>query len=631
MFSPLLPVSWRSRNSYRFSRGTSALGASLLCLSLFVSACSAPDELTAPGMNEEPGAGGARQPDLESILALLAPQSIPNMTAGSQPVARVSNDGLMLALIAGTISDPMLYGISSGRARAINLSGQAVHNQRLAEGADPNEAIRRDPDGTATRLRPTGSGTATVLDLNDAGIAAGSETEVDEVTGEFRMFPVVWSTDGTPSRLPLAPGSAIQGGAAINESGVVVGAGNSPRRALRWDAEGAHVLPSGTATSSAALDVNDAGVAVGWIAEGTSLFPVTWSAAGLTRLSLPMGAVEGTAAGINNVGQVVGQAVYKDAAGIVTRSDAVLWTVSGVPTVLPGLGFGMAVKINEAGVAAGWTSSIVSGAQRGPVIWANGERIPVPLGDGDDGDFPPWGFVDDLNTNQLAGVVNPDGHDNHDQAALWSFTITGACTAVAITSQPQNTTVLLGRPVTLAVTASGTAPLTYQWQRNGTPIPGATGAIYQIASGTLANAGNYSVVIINGCGSVTSNVARVKVRFNFRGFLQPTKNPGQTAPYVVNRAAPGSAVPMKFSLSGNQGLNILAAGNPRSKVVACTLANTNGGQPTKSVGGGLAYDLGADQYRYIWKTEKAWAGTCRQVMVGLIDGTVHTALFRFNK
>lgn len=511
----------------RFSRGRSAQGASLLWLFLLASAC-APEELTAPGVNDERGAAGGRPDDLASALALLTPQSIPHVTAGFQSTVRVSRDALMVTL-AGVISEPMLYGISSGRARAINLSGQAVHNQHLSEGSDPSEAFRRDPDGTLTRLIPTGSAAATVLDLNDAGIATGSEREVDEVTGEFRMFPVVWSTDGTPTRLPLAPGSAIQGGAAINESGVVVGVGESPRRALRWDAEGAHTLPSGTATSSAALDVNDAGVAVGWISEGTGMLPVTWSAAGLTRLALPTGAVEGTAAGINNLGQVVGQAVYKDAGGTVTGSDAVLWSAGGVPTVLPGLGYGMAVKINDAGVAAGWTSSVVSGAQYGPVIWAGAERISVPLGDGGDGDFPPWGFVDDVNANKLAGVVNPDGHDNHDQAALWSFTPSGACTAVAITSQPQNTTAILGKPVTLAVTASGTAPLTYQWRRNGTAIPGATGAIYHIASAIGANAGNYTVVITNGCGSVTSSVARVTVRFNFQGSLQPTKKPGRTA------------------------------------------------------------------------------------------------------
>ena len=37
----------------------------------------------------------------------------------------------------------------------------------------------------------------------------------------------------------------------------------------------------------------------------------------------------------------------------------------------------------------------------------------------------------------------------------------------------------------------------------------------------------------------------------------------------------------------------------------------------------LSYSAGNDQYNYVWKTEKGWAGTCRQLVVKLIDGTTH--------
>jgi hypothetical protein len=46
---------------------------------------------------------------------------------------------------------------------------------------------------------------------------------------------------------------------------------------------------------------------------------------------------------------------------------------------------------------------------------------------------------------------------------------------------------------------------------------------------------------------------------------------------------------------------------------------------------GLSYSAGADEYHYVWKTEKAWAGTCRRLSVTLVDGTVHTATFQFKK
>jgi hypothetical protein len=53
-------------------------------------------------------------------------------------------------------------------------------------------------------------------------------------------------------------------------------------------------------------------------------------------------------------------------------------------------------------------------------------------------------------------------------------------------------------------------------------------------------------------------------------------------------------------------------------------------QPTQAAGkSGLAYDSASDQYTYVWKTEKTWAGTCRYLSLQLIDGTEHRAAFHF--
>ena len=46
---------------------------------------------------------------------------------------------------------------------------------------------------------------------------------------------------------------------------------------------------------------------------------------------------------------------------------------------------------------------------------------------------------------------------------------------------------------------------------------------------------------------------------------------------------------------------------------------------------GLKYDAVADQYHYNWKTEKSFAGSCRQLVVKLADGTSHRANFAFTK
>jgi len=80
-----------------------------------------------------------------------------------------------------------------------------------------------------------------------------------------------------------------------------------------------------------------------------------------------------------------------------------------------------------------------------------------------------------------------------------------------ITTQPTSQTVNAGANVTFTVTASGTPAPTYQWNFNGAAISGATGASLSLSSVSAANAGDYTVVVSNGAGSVTSNKATLTV------------------------------------------------------------------------------------------------------------------------
>ena len=69
----------------------------------------------------------------------------------------------------------------------------------------------------------------------------------------------------------------------------------------------------------------------------------------------------------------------------------------------------------------------------------------------------------------------------------------------------------------------------------------------------------------------------------------------------------GQAIPVKFSLHGNQGLTIFATGYPVSQPISCsTNAPLNGVQQTVTAGGSsLTYDPSAEQYTYVWKTDKS--------------------------
>jgi len=120
----------------------------------------------------------------------------------------------------------------------------------------------------------------------------------------------------------------------------------------------------------------------------------------------------------------------------------------------------------------------------------------------------------------------------------------------------------------------------------------------------------------------------VTVVYDFAGFFQPVDNPP-----IINTVKAGSAIPVKFSLKGNQGMAIFVENYPASKQVACqNSAASDAIEETATAGNSnLNYDLTTDIYNYVWKTNKAWAGLCRQLNVQLIDGTSHTALFSFKK
>jgi uncharacterized membrane protein len=515
-----------------------------LPLMVLLFACQSPDGTNGPSAGDEPG-GQNTDGGLDQVLARNTPPGLEwyrahNHAGRSSAPATLSQQ--LYSSLALTVSEPADLGTSfpsntASLAMAINAFGQlAGWTAVVTGGGGGSNAVRWDASGTATTLpKITPTGVAGAADINDGGVVVGYDSELDREFG-WRTQATRWNPDGSRSNLPLVTGARNQQATGINTSGVAVGWAeviNFDVQAVRWDEQGAHVLPG---NHGVAYDINDAGTSVGYVEE-PGLRPAVWSASGvLTVLPLPNGDTFGFASGINNLGQVVGAAGVSDGPNF--THHAVVWAADGTATVIPNSEMGEGAKINDAGVVVGYLED-VSSDLRGQTgaIWFKGERM-----------FPPPSptartVVNDLSETQLAGGFYP----TELHAARWSF------------SPP--------RP-----------------------------------------------------------------QFEFTGFFAPVRNPGSSAPYVVNRVKAGQGVPVKFSLHGKQGTNVLAAGYPRSKTVACTLASTQGGETTRSAGGtGLFYSKGADRYNYVWKTDKAWGGTCRQLMVGLTDGSIHTALFRFTK
>jgi len=185
-----------------------------------------------------------------------------------------------------------------------------------------------------------------------------------------------------------------------------------------------------------------------------------------------------------------------------------------------------------------------------------------------------------------------------------------------------------------AMSANGT--LTY------TPAPGAIGT-----ATVTVKAHDDGGTLNGGVDTSAAQTFKINVTYNWTGFFQPIdNNPDQsgdpTKATVWNSAKAGQAIPVKFSLKGNQGSSMFATTNdagvptayPRSVAVKCPGATASVDAIetySSSTAAGLHYDPIADQYIYNWKTATSLANSCQMLDLKLADGTHHYAFFKFTK
>lgn len=110
---------------------------------------------------------------------------------------------------------------------------------------------------------------------------------------------------------------------------------------------------------------------------------------------------------------------------------------------------------------------------------------------------------------------------------------------------PTEDTVIVGETLEVGVYAGGEEPLTYQWQREGDDIPGATAALLTIPAVTLGDAGDYRVVITNTHGSITTAPATITVD-------PPPTAPEITAEPISVTIASGSSATFMVTASGTE-------------------------------------------------------------------------------
>jgi uncharacterized repeat protein (TIGR01451 family) len=232
-------------------------------------------------------------------------------------------------------------------------------------------------------------------------------------------------------------------------------------------------------------------------------------------------------------------------------------------------------------------------------------------------------------TVTTTGTVNPN--------APGTYTINYSATANGFTSETTRI-VTVQDTVAPVITLNGANPMqvgfgTVFTDPGATASDGCAGDLTSsiVVSGSVDTntVGFYALTytVSDPSGHSDTKVRTVEVLpYNFTGFFAPIDNPP-----TFNEMKAGQAAPVKFSLGGDQGLNIFAAGSPSSVQIGCAT-----GDPilpveeTEMAGSSsLSYDSTTDHYKYTWKTESSWKNTCRQLTVTLRDGTVHVAKFKF--
>ena len=150
-----------------------------------------------------------------------------------------------------------------------------------------------------------------------------------------------------------------------------------------------------------------------------------------------------------------------------------------------------------------------------------------------------------------------------------------------ITQQPADLTVTAGQPASFTVAASGSAPLSYQWQRNGVDVAGATSTTYSIATTVLGDSGaTFRAVATNVAGSATSNSATLTVTAS-APVLTITQQPanlsvvaGTTAAFTVAGTCSSGTLVVQWQRSQGSGAPLTFADIAGATAPTYTLPST---------------------------------------------------------
>jgi hypothetical protein len=196
-----------------------------------------------------------------------------------------------------------------------------------------------------------------------------------------------------------------------------------------------------------------------------------------------------------------------------------------------------------------------------------------------------------------------DAATNHGMASVSYKVVDRTPPQIAITAPADGASYLVGATITPAYSCHDDVDGS-RLSCRATPIETTPGThVFRVDS-------------VDSAGNSASASTTYSFRYPFAGFYSPLV----AEPANASLRA-GDTVPVKFSLDGDRGLDVLA----RAAWRPCSV--TSGDSSTAF--GSLSYSPGPDRYTFMWQTDKGWAGSCREVFLVLRDGTSHAAFVTF--
>jgi probable HAF family extracellular repeat protein len=481
----------------------------------------------------------------------------------------------------------------------------------------------------------------------------------------------VWAMDNLGV---LSEGDAYSEAWAINDSGQVVGeSGIDEDHGQTFLYSDGNMKPLGTLSGqlySEAFGIDNSGQIVGWLYNSRSSVQgraFIYRDGKMEDLGTLPDASQpekkdpySMARAIDEHGRVVGQSW--DAGG---QNRAFLWedgVMKDLNTLIPAdpsLKLLDAYAISESGKIVG--SAIKGGLVRPFVLTPNDASAPnttrtvsPDVADWNNGDVTVTLDATDeggSNVKEISYSINGDVNTVHGDRATFDISTEGENTITYFATdnagnaeEPETFVVGIDktRPeVNIATPADGaeyllgeTVAAKYTCLDAGSGLDSCVGTLPDGESIDTASVGQktFTVRASDMVGNSTSESSTYSVVYDFDGFFNPVNNPD-----VLNRARAGSAIPVKFSLGGDQGLDIFAGPDegssvPRSGSIPCGSTDPVDAveQTVTANSSGLTYDPATDLYTYVWKIQKNWTG-CRQLVVKLADGREYRANFEFTK